>query len=401
MFESYTPSQNKKPNKLRVMHGVLITTLVFALSACEQKEQVKKTTPVAAVSVYQITTSEAGDYREFVARTQAYRKVEIKSRVEGELLKRHFNEGSFVNAGQVLLEIDPAEYQAGLYQAQADVKSKQAGADGAQRDLKRGRQVADQGYISQSDLDKLITNAAKTSAAVKEAKAALQKASLNLSYTKITAPFSGKIGKVNYNVGNIVGPQSNTLATLTSIDPIYVIFQVEEAEYITYLQKNKNIKTSAEVPLNLALRLPNDSQYAQMGKIDFADTKVDHGTGTVELRAVFANPDGIVVPGLFVTLIFESQDKKQMASVPQAAVQKDQQGKFVLVVGEDNKVVIRYIKLGRRINAMWLVETGLNHGEKVIIEGLQKVRQGVEVKPIAKSVDPMTGTVSALNQHQG
>ncbi|SFC22083.1 efflux RND transporter periplasmic adaptor subunit [Pseudoalteromonas denitrificans] len=383
--------------KSRIIHGALITSFAFSLIACGQKEQVKKSAPPAAVSVYQIKTEKVGNYREFVARTQAHQEAEIKARVEGELLLRHFNEGAFVNEGQALLEIDPAEYKAGLVQAQADLKSKQAGSEGAKRDLKRGKEVAEKGFISQSDLDKLTTNAAQTAASVKAAEAALEKAKLNLSYTKIVAPFSGQIGKVNYNVGNIIGPQSNALATLTAVDPIYVNFQVEEADYITYLQKNKNFKSAAEVPMDLALRLPNNSEYGQMGKLDFSDTKIDQGTGTVELRAVFANPEGIVLPGLFVTLIVESQNKKNMSLVPQAAVQENQQGKFVLVVSNDNKVITRHVKLGRRINAMWVVESGLKENERVIIEGLQKVKQGVEVNPIKKSVDAMTGVISTLN----
>jgi membrane fusion protein (multidrug efflux system) len=184
---------------------------------------------------------------------------------------------------------------------------------------------------------------------------------------------------------------------LTSIDPIYVNFQVEESDYITYLQKHKEIKSAQQVPMDLALRLPNNSQYGQMGKLDFADTKIDQGTGTVEMRAVFPNPEGIVLPGLFVTLLVESQDKKAMSLVPQAAVQENQQGKFVLVIDENNKVVTRHVKLGRRINAMWLVESGLEANESVIIEGLQKVKQGVEVKPVEKSVNAITGVINSIN----
>lgn len=392
-------SRNKcnKQIKSKLIHGALISSIALTLTACSKQEVAKKAAPPAAVSVYTIKTDEVGNYREFVARTQAHQEAEIKARVEGELLKRHFNEGSAVTQGQALLEIDPAEFQASLIQAQADLKSKIAAENGAKRDLKRGKDVAKQGFISQSDLDKLTTNAAQTAAAVKAAEAALEKAQLNLSYTKISAPFDGKIGKVNFNVGNIVGPQSNALATLTSIDPIYVNFQVEESDYITYLQNHKEITSANQVPMDLALRLPNNSQYDQTGKLDFADIKIDQGTGTVEMRAVFPNPEGIVLPGLFVTLIVESQDKKAMSLVPQAAVQENQQGKFVLVVDENNKVVTRHIKLGRRINAMWLVESGLEANESVIVEGLQKVKQGVEVKPVEKSVNAITGVINSIN----
>ncbi|PAJ75743.1 efflux transporter periplasmic adaptor subunit [Pseudoalteromonas sp. NBT06-2] len=395
MFGLYSLNKYNKQIESKLIQGVLISSI--ALAACGKQEAVKREALPAAVSVYTIKTDEVGNYREFVARTQAHQEAEIKARVEGELLKKHFNEGSSISKGQSLLEIDPAEFKASLVQAQADLKSKIAAENGAKRDLERGKEVAQQGFISQSDLDKLTTNAAQTVAAVKSAEAALEKAKLNLSYTKISAPFSGRIGKVNYNVGNIIGPQSNALATLTSIDPIYVNFQVEESDYITYLQKHRNIKSAKQVPMDLALRLPNNTQYGQMGKLDFADIKIDQGTGTVEMRAVFQNPEGIVLPGLFVTLIVESQDKKAMSLVPQSSVQENQLGKFVLVVDENNKVVTRHIKLGRRINAMWLVESGLEANESVIIEGLQKVKQGVEVNPVEKSVNAITGVINNIN----
>lgn len=146
--------------------------------------------------------------------------------------------------------------------------------------------------------------------------------------------------------------------------------------------------------MDLSLRLPNNSDYSEPGQMNFADTKIEQGMGTVELRASFANPDGIILPGLFVTLITESQNKQAMALVPQAAVQSNQQGKFVLVVDKDNTVKQRHVTLGRRINAMWVVTEGVIEGEQVIIEGLQKVRPGTEVRAVVKSVDSLTGVIT-------
>ena len=163
------------------------------------------------------------------------------------------------------------------------------------------------------------------------------------------------------------------------------------------MQSHQNTKSADDVQLNISIRLPNNSEYPHTGLLDFADTTIEQGMGTVELRAVFDNPNGIILPGLFVTLIAESKQKEKMALIPQVAVQEGQQGKFVLVVDEQNTVKQRHVVLGRRINAMWVVEEGVEAGEMVIIEGLQKVKPGIEVNGVEKSVDGVTGTISAHN----
>jgi membrane fusion protein (multidrug efflux system) len=371
------------------MIGLLSLTLI----ACSE-EPPKTKPPAPAVSIYSVQSQPVGGYREFVARTEAFKEANLKARVEGELIERTFTEGSNVEKGQILLKIDPAAYDAALAAANADLSSRLSAQENAKRNLKRANELINDGYISQSDFDRLTTEDSQSKSAVKAAEAALEQAKLNLSYTIITAPFSGRIGKVNYNVGNIIGPSSNTLATLLVNDPIYVSFQVEESFYISYLQSHQGAQTAKQAEFDLTLRLPNNSEYPEQGKLDFSDTKIAEGMGTVELRTVFPNPDNIILPGLFVTLIAESINKENKALVPQAAVQENQQGKFVLVVDKDNKVKQRHVELGRRIHAMWAVESGLELGESVIVEGLQKVRAGVEVKGLLKQVDPLTGTIS-------
>lgn len=372
----------------------LVSLLSLVLISCGKQELAVTPPPAPAVSVYTISSQDIGSYREFVARTEASKEANLLARVEGELIERSFREGSMVEKGQVLLKIDPAAYQAALNSAKADLSSRVSGEDNAVRNLKRAKDLIGDGFISQSDFDKLTTEESQAKSAVKSAQAALENAELNLSYTNIVAPFSGQIGKVNYDVGNVVGPTSDTLATLTLSDPIYVNFQVEESLYVSYLQSHQEIKNAEEVLMNVSLRLPNNSDYPEIGRLDFADTEISQGMGTVELRAVFPNPNGIVIPGLFVTLITESKDKESMALIPQAAVQEGQQGKFVLVVDANNTVQQRYVVLGRRINAMWVVEKGLSAGEQVIVEGLQKVRPGAEVKPVVKVIDALTGTIT-------
>ncbi|WP_105200762.1 MULTISPECIES: efflux RND transporter periplasmic adaptor subunit [unclassified Pseudoalteromonas] len=386
---------NKSSFTKKILAVALTGATLTLVQGCSEKPVANQNAPAPAVSVYDVQVEEIGQYREFVARTEAFQEASIQARVSGELIERTFIEGSQVEKGQLLLKIDPSEYRASVSELEATLRSNKAIADRAERDLKRGREIASDGFISAADLDKLETNYNQALAAVKASEAGLEKARLNLGYTEIQAPFSGMIGKVNYDVGNIVGPNSGSLAELTDIDPIYVNFQVEEADYITYQQQQqqKNADPS-KVQLDLALRLPNNTDFAQNGELDFADTKIDRSTGTVELRAKFDNPDGIVMPGLFVTLIVESKEKQKQALVPQAAVQVNQQGNFVLVVKEDNTVAQRLVKLGRRIDAMWVVDSGLEQGERVIVEGLQKVRSGISVQPVPKQIDKKTGTLS-------
>lgn len=372
---------------------ILIILFSISLFSCSEPEKQRKAPP-PAVSVYHINVEKVGKHREFVARTQAFKEAHLRARVEGELIERHFREGAMVEKGQLLLKIDPANYETLLTQAKADLASKVSGEDNATRNLKRAKELIGDGYISQSDFDRLTTEESQAKASVKAAQAALRRAELDLGYTDILAPFTGRIGKVNYNVGNIVNPTSDALATLTVTNPIYVSFQVEEKLYLNYLQQHKDSEKPNDIKVDLSLRLPNDTTYEEQGQLDFAGTKIEQGMGTVELRASFPNPNGIILPGLFVTLITESQKKEVMSMVPQAAVQANQQGKFVLVVDKLNTVKQRHVVLGRRVNAMWIVEEGLESGEQVIIEGLQKVRVGVIVNPVLKMVNALTGTIT-------
>ena len=399
MLQRLLKKTNSRQFRQNISFVLTMITASLVLSACG-KTTVEVKTLAPAVSVYSIKSQAIGKYREFVARTEAFKEANLRARVEGELIEREFREGSRVEAGQVLFKIDPAAYEAALSAAKADLSSRVSGQENAKRNLKRANDLINDGYISQSDFDKLTTEDSQAKSAVKSAEAALEKAELDLSYTTITAPFSGRVGKVNYNVGNIVNSTSGTLATLMVSDPIYVSFQVDESFYISYLQSHQDPKSSKDVGIDISLRLPNNSEYPEKGKLNFSDTKIEQGMGTVELRTIFPNSRNIILPGLFVTLIVESQDKEEMALIPQAAVQENQQGKFVLVVDENNKVKQRHVTLGRRINAMWVAEKGIDVGENVIVEGLQKVRPGVEVKGIQKQVDQLTGTISDINNNE-
>ncbi|MDX1457324.1 MAG: efflux RND transporter periplasmic adaptor subunit [Marinobacter sp.] len=380
--------------------GVSLIFTFLLLAACDSSQQ-QTDAPPPAVTVYTVASQPVGNYREFVARTAASQEVDLRARVEGEITQINFTEGGIVDEGQLLFEIDPKPYQAAVEKARADLSAARANATQAAADYQRGQELSPRGFISQSDLDKLRAASDQTRAAVEGAEAALEEAELNLSYTHIIAPFAGQIGKHRYDVGTLVGPSSEPLATLQNIDPIFVNFQLEESTYVSYLQQRSTETTDAGQPaLDLKLRLPNNETYNHPGSLNFADTRIDSTVGSVNIRAEFPNPESLVLPGLYVTLITESQDKTEIPLVPQSAVQENQLGYFVLTLNDQNQVEQTVVTMGRRIGAMWAVKSGLDSGQQIVIEGLQKVRSGVTVTPVEKTVDPQTGAVMDQSDSQ-
>ena len=375
-----------------------LSSVFMFLTGCDNGQEQQMQMPAAAVSVVEVQSEPIGSYQEFVARTEAVDTVDLRARVEGFLVKRDFKEGQTVEKDQLLFEIDPKPYEAALHRAQAEVASSDAALVRARRDLARVKDLFKKGHVSQSDLDAKVSEEARASAAVKGAKATVDTAKLNLGYTSIYAPFKGEVGKAEYSVGNLVGPTSSPLATLTTIDPMYVNFQVDERQLVNHLEAKQDSKGEN---LLFTLKLPNGSDYHEQGSMNFADTTVDQTTGTLTLRAEFPNPDGILVPGLYVNLAVEGKDKTNLPLIPQAAVQENQSGRFVLVVTSDNQVESRQITVGRRIGPMWVVKGGLETGEKIIIEGLQKVRPGAPVAPTLVSVDSKAGTITPLAENKG
>lgn len=372
--------------------GFLIAAFV-ALTGCDQQPQQQHKMPAPAVSVIDVTRQPVGDYQEYVARTEAVNTVDLRARVEGFLTKRDFVEGDNVKADQLLFEIDQKPYIAALKKAEADLASAKAERTRAEKDLKRSIDLFTKGHISQADLDTQTSDQLRAEAAVQAAEAGLETARLNLGYTRIHAPFDGQVGRASYSVGNLVDPTSGSLATLTSVDPIYVSFQVNERQVVDHLMSTGGQRNGDEDRFTMRLRLPNGVEYKQPGTFNFADTQVDQTTGTLTLRSEFPNPQGIIVPGLYVTLIVESTEKVDRPVIPQSAIQENQSGRFVLIVNSDNQVETRQVEMGRRIGAFWVVNEGLKASEQIIVEGLQKVRPGVKVRPNLVKVDPETGGI--------
>lgn len=379
--------------------GALATTLLL-LAGCGEDQKQQQQMPPPGVSVVNVTEQKVGEYHEYVARTEAVDSVNLRARVEGFLVQRDFSEGQTVDKDQLLFEIDRKPYEASLKKAEADLASSKADLTKARKDLQRSKDLFKKGHISQADLDTQTSNEARAVAAVQATEAQLDSAKLNLGYTRIKAPFKGEVGKARYSIGNLVGPTSEPLATLTSTDPIYVNFQVDEKQLVSHLQANAGRKDDDNEQFKLNLRLPTGQDYGEQGTFNFADTRVDETTGTLSLRASFPNPDGIILPGLYVTLLAESNDKVMQPVIPQAAVQENQSGRFVLVVTPEQTVATRQVKMGRRIGPMWVVSQGLKANEQIIVEGLQKVRPGTKVAPKVVNIDPTTGGI-VVNQEQG
>ncbi|UYM17187.1 efflux RND transporter periplasmic adaptor subunit [Endozoicomonas euniceicola] len=380
------------PRQRQLLLISFLIASLFALTGCDQQPQQQGQMPAPAVSVIDVTRQPVGDYQEFVARTEAVKTVDLRARVEGFLTKRDFIEGQNVKNGQLLFEIDPKPYEAALKKAEANLTSAKAERTKAVKDLQRSKDLFQKGHISQANLDTQTSNQARAEAAVQAAEAGLETAKLNLGYTHIYAPFAGQIGRATQSVGNLVGPSSGSLATLTTVDPMYVTFQVDERMLVDYLQDTGGERTN-NGNFDMRLRLPNGSEYDQPGVFNFADTQVDQTTGTLTLRAQFPNPHGIIIPGMYVTLIAESRNKQDRPVVPQSAIQENQSGRFVLVVNSDNEVETRQVEMGRRMGPFWVVNSGLKAGEQIIVEGLQKVRPGVKVQPNRVTLDPESGAI--------
>jgi membrane fusion protein, multidrug efflux system len=300
----------------------------------------------------------------FVGRVQAVNTVNLVSRAEGFLQKRAFTEGQQVKTGDLLFVIEQDTYQAAVDQAQAQLVSAQATERNAALALQRSQEL-------------VKTNAA---AAVRSAQAALEQANINLAFTEIKAPIDGRIGMANVSVGNFVNQASGTLATIVSQDPIYVLFPATTQQVLDYRQR---IAKTPGASSNIVVRaiLPNGQEYPHPGSVDFIDIQANQAADTLTVRAIFPNPHNWLVAGQIVNLTVEAGEPTQTLTIPQAALQVDQSGSYVLVVASDDKVEQRRVKLGPVQGADITVSDGLKPAELVIVEGIQKVRPGEAVTP--------------------
>ena len=332
---------------------------------------------------------------EFVGRTVAHDTVIIKAKVRGTLIERAFKEGADVARGDLLYKIDPSEYQTLYDQAKAKVAQAKAEATTTYNNWKRGTELVDDNFISKSDMDRLEGSKLSSEAALENAQAALADAKLNLDDTSIHSPIAGRISRSKVSVGDLIQADQTELATLNKLHPIYVIFQVPER--VMYASREKNYSRDDYV---IRIRFPNGSFYDQPGQLDYIANQVDPTMGTLEIRAIFDNVEQKILPGQFVSISVEAPETRSALMIPQRAVQEDQQGRYALIVGEDNKISRRNIVLGQREGVNWTVVSGLEQGDKVITQGLQRIRTGIEVDATADTNALFTPNPSEENTNE-
>jgi len=350
-----------------------LATLVFLV--CRGIAAAQGVAPPPAVSVAPVVSRQVTETADFVGRIVAVDKVDIVARVSGFIEERNFTEGQQVKAGDLLFRIEQATYKAAVDQQRANLARAKATQTNTALQLERGKELIANRTIPQSTLDQRAADDAAAKADVMQAQALLEQAEINLGYTEIRSPIDGKIGLASFTVGNLVAPTSGTLARIVSQDPIYVTFQASERDVLAY--KRRLAESADKNPhVTIHLKLPDGTIYEQPGITNFLDVQVDPNTDTQIVRAQVPNPDGRLVPGGVVGVVVERGPPQAALVVPQAAVQLDQAGRYVLVVDEAKKVELRRVTTGVEEGRDVVVTEGLKEGELVIVEGVQKVRPG-------------------------
>jgi membrane fusion protein (multidrug efflux system) len=327
-------------------------------------------------------------YFEWVGTTEGYVNAQIRPRVQGYLQSRDYREGTLVKAGQPMFTIDPREYQVALNQAMGDLRRAEANFGKSRLDVARYTPLAKEGAISQQELDNAIQANQADKASVEAARAAVERAQLNLSWTKVSAPIDGIAGISVAQIGDLVTPNT-VLTTVSQVDPIKVYYPISEQEYLHFARRIREIEEGrggARAPLELTLA--DGSVYPERGTFSLADRQVDLRTGTITMQSLFPNPENILRPGQFAKIRVAAETRKGAMLVPQQAVQQLQGSPQVAVVGADNKVDIRAVKVGEQVGNMWIIAQGLKPGERVVVEGVQKVKTGMVVNPKPSVAEP-------------
>ncbi len=362
--------------------------------------QAPQATPVSVATVVQ---SDVATWEEFSGRLEAVERVEIRSRVAGTVDSVHFREGALVKAGDLLITIDPAPYQADVDRAAAQVVAAQAHLTFAKSEFERSKRLLDEHAIAQREFDQSDNARNEADANLRAAQAQLTTAKLSLGYTQVKAPVSGRVGKLEITTGNLVaaGPGAPVLTTLVSVNPIYASFDADE-QVVTHalhaLPGGAGARTQLDkIPVEMGLS--GDTDTPIKGHLQLVDNQVDAKSGTVRVRAVFDNADGALIPGQFARLRMGQAKTDPALLISERAVGTDQSKKFVMVVGADDKVAYREVTLGANVNGLRIVTSGLKANERVVVNGLQRVRPGSLVAPQAVPMTVAEAQTSATTKN--
>jgi multidrug efflux system membrane fusion protein len=374
-------------------HRALLCGLVgwcVLLSACQQ-QQAATPPPPPKVTVSQPVLREVIEWDEFTGRIEAVESVEIRARVSGYLQSVHFTHGAIVKKGALLFVIDPRPYQAELNRAKAAFEQAIARYERTQKDFVRAQQLIKSRAMSQEDVDTRGADQREAQEAVQAARAAVEAAQLNVEFTQVRAPISGRISREFVTVGNLIngGTADSTLLTrVVSLDPIYSYFDVDERSYLKYsrLWREGQQSGSREVKIPVHLALGNETGFPHQGQLDFIDNRLDPNTGTMMGRSVFSNHDQTLIPGLFARIRLPGSSQYEALLIPDGAVGSDQTQRFAFVVNDQNTVEYRKVELGPIIDGLRVIRDGLKPEDWVIVNGVQRVRAGAKVDPQKQAI---------------
>ena len=389
-------------NLRRLPRTAAALSLGLALAACGQGQQASNGPPPPTVTVAKPVVRAVTDLDEYVGRFVAIDSVEVRARVSGYLDKVHFRDGQLVKQGELLFTIDKRPFENTVAQARANLAQARANLAFAESDLERGRQLVRDRTISEQVFQQRTQAFGSAQASVAANEAAVKQAELDLEFTELRAPVNGRIGDRRVSPGNLVtgGTAGNTtlLATIVSINPIRLEFTMDEASYLRYERFSQSGKevTGREGGVMVTLKLIDDKEYARRGYMDFVDNAIDKSSGTIRGRAVFDNPDGVLTPGMFGRVRVPGSPTYNALLLPDAAIGTEQIKKFVYVVDAENKAVTRYVTLGQLTDdGLRVIKDGLDAGDRVIVNGLMRVRPGQKVTPKEEGTAPSAAAASA------
>ncbi len=367
--------------------GWFVSTCLYG-TAGNPSHAMTENPPLPAVTVQEVKKHFIDKQTEYIAHVMPIQEVDLRPRIEGYIAEIHFEEGSLVEKGQLLVTIDPREYEASVHLKTAELAKAEAKLVRAEKYLNRLKS-AESRSISQADLDTAFSDLLSAKAALEMAHASLELAEINLGYTRITAPIGGRIGQAAVKAGNYVSSATQRLARIIQVNPVRIAFSPADSIYLKLLQQ---IHAGARPQMSSKVILPGGIELETTGTMDFVNNEMDPETGTIKVWMRFNNPDGLLIPGTYVKLILDKQDQPKALAVPRVAVLTDASGDYVFVVNSDSQVEQKQIISGDEINGKVIVESGLSAGESIIVDGIQKVRPGITVNAVRISTKTSEST---------